>query len=80
MWAYICRYFISTGEWGGGGGGGPDANTDRGKQSICAVMASGGFPGNGYFRTDRRMHMLICVTILILVNINTYQTLCYGTP
>ena len=44
--------------------GGPDTNTDRGKQSICAVMASGGFPDNGYFRINCRMHMLICVTIL----------------
>ena len=26
--------------------GGPDANTDRLKQSISAVRASGGFPGN----------------------------------
>ena len=27
--------------------GGPEANTDRIKQSISAVRASGGFPGNG---------------------------------
>ena len=27
--------------------GGPDANTDRVKQSISAVRVSGGFPGNG---------------------------------
>ena len=31
---------------GGGGGGCPDANTDRLKQSISAVRASGGFPCN----------------------------------
>ena len=36
-----AEIFISTGEWGG-----PDANTDRLKQSISAVRASGGFPGN----------------------------------
>ena len=28
-----------------------DANTDRLKQSISAVRASGGFPGNGYVRS-----------------------------
>ena len=44
--------FISIGEWGSPpppppprGEGGPDANTDREKQSISAVRASGGFPG-----------------------------------
>ena len=36
-----AEIFISTGEWGG-----PDANTDRGKQLISAVRASGSFPGN----------------------------------
>ena len=32
--------------------GGPDANTDRLKQSISAVRASGGFPGNAGASSD----------------------------
>ena len=36
-----AEIFISTSEWGG-----PDANTDRLEESISAVRASGGFPGN----------------------------------
>ena len=39
--AVICRYLYQH-RWMGG----PDANTDRLKQSISAVRASGGFPGN----------------------------------
>ena len=34
--------------------GGPDANTDRLKQSISAVRASGDFPGNVLFALPQR--------------------------
>ena len=36
-----AEIFISTGEWGG-----PDATSDRWKQSSSAVRVSGGYPGN----------------------------------
>ena len=43
-WAVICRdLYQHRWMWG------PDANTDRLKQSITAVRASGGFPGNDYW-------------------------------
>ena len=38
--------FISTGEWG------PDATTDRWKQSSSVVRVSGGCPGNEYDPTN----------------------------
>ena len=37
----FAEIFISTGEWGG-----PDATSDRWKQSSSAVRVSGGYPGN----------------------------------
>ena len=42
-WPLICRDLYQHRRKGGA-----DANTDRLKQSISAVRASGGFPGNVY--------------------------------
>ena len=48
-WPLICRDLYQH-RWMGG----PDANTDRLKQSISAVRASGGFPGNVFIDTGAR--------------------------
>ena len=46
--------------------GGPDANTDRLKQSISVVRASGGFPGN-----DISQHEIFMILLEVAVNLFT---------